>query len=582
MIPAWMRISLLIACWFCFIEASAQSTFVQTRERLLNNPAVQRGQVSWSFRDIASGQELDAHQSNKLMVPASVLKTFTTALALTKLQGTFAFETKVLVKGKIKRSSLRGDLMVMGSGDPSFGSGLAGSMPGDSVLAQISRMLSEAGIERIVGDLVIDPYALPYDHRVISPSWIWEDLGNYYGAGAFGLNWRNNEFTVTLEPAKNHDDSCRIASVSNWAKHLELVNKINSAYDTEEDVYLFSAPFSSKVFLSGVVKRRGETFTERGALPDPPLAFGLELREYLETHGVKVDGVVKIAAAETSNAQVWKVFRSPDLRALVSEVNQNSNNLFAECLGKKLGYAYSESGGDALERYLSEYKPEADLAMRFDDASGLSRKNRISTAFQSRFLRNQTHSTEFPYFLGSLPKAGEEGTLKSFRKIDQLRAKSGSMEGVRAYAGYFFDAANHWISFSVIFNQVPAKGSEQKELIATLLESASKHAFDLPFPYAPPGMLRDTILRLRPVLDMLERFNNPELYKDDERPDFPIKPEIVFQGEPDVYNPYWLVVVSVGNNKFTSRVRLRVHAQTRRIEQDLNNDSNWRVLTPGP
>ena len=88
-----MRISLLIACWFCFIEASAQSTFVQTRERLLNNPAVQRGQVSWSFRDIASGQELDAHQSNKLMVPASVLKTFTTALALTKLVWAFMLMT---------------------------------------------------------------------------------------------------------------------------------------------------------------------------------------------------------------------------------------------------------------------------------------------------------------------------------------------------------------------------------------------------------------------------------------------------------------------------------------------------------
>jgi hypothetical protein len=95
-------------------------------------------------------------------------------------------------------------------------------------------------------------------------------------------------------------------------------------------------------------------------------------------------------------------------------------------------------------------------------------------------------------------------------------------------------------------------------------------------------MLRDTILRLRPVLDMLERFNNPELYKDDDRPDLPIKPVIVFQGEPDVNNPYWLVVVSAGNNTFTSSIRLRVHAQTRRIEQDLNNDSNWRVLTPGP
>ena len=580
MLPFRIRFVFFLAGLFVGHRVSAQSNYIQVRERLLNNPAVQRGQVSWSLRDIASGQELDAYQSNKLMVPASVLKTFTTALALTRLQGTFAFETKVLVKGKIKRSSLRGDLMVIGSGDPSFGSGLAGSMPGDSVLAQITRMLSEAGIERIAGDLVIDPFAFPYDHRVVSPSWIWEDLGNYYGAGAFGLNWRNNEFTVTLEPAKNHDDSCRVASVSNWAKHLELVNKIISTYDAEEDVYLFSAPFSSKVFLSGTVKRRGETFTERGALPDPPLAFGLELKEYLEAHGVKVDGSIKVASAGTNDAQVWKVFRSPDLRALITEVNQNSNNLFAECLGKRLGYGYSESGGDALKRYLSEYRPEADLDMRFDDASGLSRKNRISTSFQSRFLRNQSRSIEFGYFLGSLPLAGEEGTLKSFRKINQLRAKSGSMEGVRAYAGYFFDAANHWISFSVIFNQVPAKGSEQKEMIADLLDAASKNAFILPFPFAPPVMLRDTVLRLKPVQEMLERVNDPEGYDSETRELLPFKPEIVFQGEPDVSNPYWRVLVSAGIDNRVMRLRFRIHAQTRRIEQELGGQEIWKEVKP--
>jgi len=576
-----MRISFFIGIFICFGHLiSAQTGYINVRERLLNNPAVQRGQVSWSFRDIASGQELDAFQSNKLMVPASVLKTFTTALALTRLQGTFAFETKLLVNGKIKRSHLRGDLMVIGGGDPSFGSGLAGSMPGDSVLAEIFRMLNEAGIERISGDLVIDPFALPYDHRVISPSWIWEDLGNYYGAGAFGLNWRNNEFTVSIEPAKSHDDSCRIASVSNWAKHLELVNKMSSAYDNEEDVYLFSAPFSSKVFLSGTVKCRGELFTERGALPDPPLAFGLELRDYLNSHGIEVEGNVKIQQANTQDAQVWKVFRSPDLRALIIEVNQNSNNLFAECLGKRLGYGYSESGGDALERYLSEYKPEADLDMRFDDASGLSRKNRISTSFQSRFLRNQTGSTEFPYFLGSLPLAGEEGTLKSFRKINQLRAKSGSMEGVRAYAGYFYDAASHWISFSVIFNQVPAKGSEQRELIADLLDAASKNAFTLPFPYAPPGMLRDTLLNLKPVREMLERVNNPEGYDSETQKRLPFKPNVVFRGEPDVSNPYWMVEVSAGIDNIGQRLRFRVHAQSRRIEQEVGGQENWKEMKP--
>ena len=141
---------------------SAQTTAVPTRyqtarKSITENPAFNRGDISWSFRDIETGQELDAYQSKKLLVPASTVKLFTTGVALQKLGNFFQFETLVMADGTIKKHQLKGDLIVQGSGDPSLGSGLAGSMTGDSVLYSILKMLKDSGITKIKGDLIIDP-----------------------------------------------------------------------------------------------------------------------------------------------------------------------------------------------------------------------------------------------------------------------------------------------------------------------------------------------------------------------------------------------------------------------------------------
>lgn len=563
---------LLISCLLETKCSKAQQVqdYLKLRESIVTNPAIQRGDISWSFRDIASGQELDFYQSKKLLTPASTLKLFTTGIAIEKLGIEFKYQTKIGIIGKHKNASIQGDLVIRGDGDPSFGSGLAGALSGDSVLAKIAKMLIDSGIEKIHGNIIIDPYKWPFDQSVVPNNWIWEDIGNYYGAGAWGLNWRANEFTIQFKPCKQSNDSVTAEIISPWARYLSLKSNVKCTSNEKRDVYVYSAPFSETIFAEGKAIAGTESFTERASLPNPPLAFGQELKTYLESLNIEIEGEVIIKESALKPVFLWLVIESPSLDNLVFETNQRSNNLFAECIGKQLSVNYLNEFnpvGSFLYNHLNDYKPEADVDMLLVDGSGLSRSNRISTSFMSRYLRNKTHIIRFPYFLKSIPITGEEGTMKSFPKINQLRAKSGSMEGVRAYAGYFFDANNHWIAFSMIANHIPLSQKETKTMMAELIEAASKNPFELPFKFAPASSIADTLLNLPEVLELKKRLDNlPEI---DKQSGEKLNRKVLyrFSGEPNIENPHFFVVIEGDNELIQSKLKYRFHAQTREIER---------------
>lgn len=572
---------------FCLLiqqqRAFGQSitSFPAVKESVLTSPAVARGQISWSFRDIASGQELDAHQSKLLMTPASTLKLLTTGTAIQTLGIEYTFSTSIGIIGKRKRSSIQGDLVVRGDGDPSFGSGLAGSLSGDSVLARIAKMLIDSGIEKVNGDIIIDAYKWPVDQSVIPRNWIWEDIGNYYGAGAWGFNWRANEFSIQFTPGKTTNDSVSAEIISPWARYLSLKSDVKCTSDERREVYVYSAPFSELIFAEGKSIAGSESFTERASLPNPPMAFGVELKAYLQSLDIEIEGEIVLKNTRNSPFRKWMSIQSPTLDELVFETNQRSNNLFAECIGKELAKNYFDQDhpvGRFLEHTLNEYKPEADIDMKLVDGSGLSRNNRVSTSFMSRYLRNKTTITRFPYFLKSIPLSGEEGTMRSFTKINQLRAKSGSMEGVRAYAGYFFDANNHWISFSMVANNIPLSQKETKTMMANLLESASKYAFELPFKYASPSTAGDTIRMLPEVMLRQKSLDElPEITAETGEKMNKTQ-HIRFVGEPDLENPYFMVFVEADSSLNLSRFIYRMHAQTRKLERKNVSQNTWETV----
>jgi serine-type D-Ala-D-Ala carboxypeptidase/endopeptidase (penicillin-binding protein 4) len=106
-------------------------------------------------RDMDSGEELFAARENVVRIPASVEKLFTTSSALLRLGPSRTLQTNaVAAPGAIVEPGgvLRGDLMLVGGGDPFFGEGSGAS-------ARLARSVYAAGIRRVAGSIVGDESA---------------------------------------------------------------------------------------------------------------------------------------------------------------------------------------------------------------------------------------------------------------------------------------------------------------------------------------------------------------------------------------------------------------------------------------
>lgn len=454
---------------------SQSDNFKSASQTFINSKEYQSGQVSWAFIDVKSGEILSSYQADKLQIPASTVKIFTAAMILKKLGSESTFKTEVFLNGQIKKNKLIGDVIVKGSGDPSFGSGLAGSMTGDSILSKITNALMNLGIERISGNVIIDPFILPYDYTVIPRKYIWEDIGNYYGAASWGLNWRNNEYTVEFNTDYSAKDSVSAKISSPWANHLNLKCDVELTKESPEDIYLYGGPFEFSVFAKGKIQEGAGVSRERGALPNPPYAFGKELIHFLKTSKIDLDGELIIETTPNQKLDTLCIIESPKVAELIREIQFSSNNLFAESLAKIVSdYKSNEyPSGKQLTEWISKYCMKEKNTALLVDGSGLSRNNLITSILQAEFLSKMANdSSIFKTYYESFPQSGKEGTVKSLPYIPGMRIKSGSMSNVRAYCGYMPRRSNDLIAFSIIINNVRLPSETIKNHIVELLKSA--------------------------------------------------------------------------------------------------------------
>ncbi len=569
-------------------QSVSSNNFEKVKKEILDNPNIQKGNVSWCFRDIKSGQIVEEHDSKKYMIPASTLKLFTTAAAL-QLGTEFKFENKVLYLGEIKKGKLNGNLIVKGNGDPSFGSGKAGALSGDSVLFYIYKTLTDSNIKKIKGNIVIDPFYFEYNSTVIPNAWQWEDIGNYYGAGAYGLNWRGNQFEINIKGGVQSYDSVSYTIQKPFDKFITIENNLKTTLNSDKSsVTIFGAPFNNNLTAQGEVDGSSEKFTVSAALPNPPLNFGQELFNYLKEKGIEIDG--EILVEKTNSGYSLITFNSPPMREIIKEINFNSNNLFAECVAKNLRLGYisgsaSENYSKNLSAFVFNSLSKKDSSFQITDGSGLSRTNLVTTRMQTDFLRTQSQGTWFGYYLGSIPKGGEEGTVKYLPKMRDFRVKSGSINKVKAFAGYMLDSSGKQMSFSLIFNHIPLKNAELNKISANLLSAAGSNNFELPLKAFGTYLYRDTLEKFPEIIAAKEEIKkHPELYfskEEIETKRISEKFEYIFRGEPDVETPYFTVTAEAGGELYQIKLKYRIHAETRFAERWNTVKNEWEMICWG-
>lgn len=455
----------------------SQNKFDEPVKILLQQPDYKNASVGICVQDLETGDNLFGLNDEKLMIPASTMKLITSATALELLGADYRFETKIGYIGETeKNNSLKGNLVIIGSADPVLGSEHFWEYYFNEHFLKVwAQKIKSAGISNVEGDLVLDGSV--YDSEKIPTTWVWEDIGNYYGAGANAFTVYDNMFRITFRSPKKEGKPTRIISLNPKIEGLEIVNEVLSADNNSDNAYVFGSPLDKKRVIRGTIPRNRKAFTIKAAIHNPEEILARELIGYLAKEGVFISGKIRFAKVNKKDFQTVFIQQSPILAEIIKVLNYESINLIAEHLLKqiaveKTGVGSREKGIEIVKDFWQSKGISTEYIF-MEDGSGLSHFNAVSPKFFTdvlNFMANKSSNKKA--FLNSLPTAGK-GTLSRFNSNlfpqNTLKAKSGSMTRTRCYSGYLKLDSGKRVSFSIMVNHFSGSHSKLVGEIEKLL-----------------------------------------------------------------------------------------------------------------
>jgi D-alanyl-D-alanine carboxypeptidase/D-alanyl-D-alanine-endopeptidase (penicillin-binding protein 4) len=445
---------LSVSVWGQDMQVEDKSEIIQQAvDAVVADPSFAQAIVGICVMD-SEGNVLAGSNQEKMLIPASNMKLFSTGAALHVLGPEYCFETTVAHDGVIEDGVLKGNLFVIGGGDPTLGSKDSIAVPLERTFAVWEKLLRDAGVRRIEGSIVGD--GRYFEGPAEEPTWLWNDIGTYYGAGVTGLMFYENmqSFSVSAGPS--------VGAPVNIRPHYPECPWMDFRYacstgtaGTGDLLYMYTSDLAPVAEIRGTfaVDRAAKRVDCANKFPEYTCAH--YFAEYLRRKGIpcsegagdfrlKTDWMPE---TEPGGMTVLGSSFSPSLDRIVFETNHASNNVFAETLFRSLGKVlHSSACYDSSYVAINDAFTELGLAemkgIRIQDGSGLSRQNLVSAEALCRFLYTMGDSPAFEYFLESLPSPGFTGTLEYNMKgqpeslRSRIKVKSGSMTGVRCYSGY--------------------------------------------------------------------------------------------------------------------------------------------------
>jgi len=458
------KILLLIFSFFIFRAFYAQ--IPSGLHDFLAEKNLAHAAISLKAIDLNSKKVIVSYNENMSLAPASNLKLVTTATALETLGSRFHFETPLFYDGYIRQDTLHGNLYIKGTGDPTLGSEFN---PDDkeNFLKEWLNAINRVGIRKISGNIVVLDQLFGYNG--LSPKWLWEDAGNYYAPGIYGVSVFDDMYHVYLQ-SYAADSLTKVLYIEPKINNLQLINEVKASIDSSDDSFCSGLPFSYEVRLYGTIPANRSSFAVKGAIPDPGLFLANYFKAYLQKNGVTVEGeatTYRLYPVVPTDMKLLSVIRSVDLASIVKTTNVWSNNQYAEHLYKILTVL------DSID--IPEYWQKKGLdskALFMYDGSGTSPQDAVSTRFLIdllTYMDKQSKNSEV--FYQSLPIAGRTGTVASFLKNSSLegkaRLKSGSISNVQSYSGYIESKGKRY-AVSLIINNFTGKRNELHKEIERL------------------------------------------------------------------------------------------------------------------
>ena len=432
-----------------------QFAFAQTPDEILNKTINQEvfkdARLGIYVKNLSSDQSIISYNSDKLLAPASILKIATAAAALSTFGPDHRFTTSLYLIGEVNQGVLYGDVVIKGSGDPSFQSRMKSSITIDRLADDVLEELNNKGISCVYGRVVVDAsyFSLP----AVPSGYMQEDVANYYGAGAFGFNIQENAYEIKLHRSKGGGVS--VSGFDSLAVDFITIDVQAKGYS--DQAYAYFHPTDGGIHVTGSIPIGTGDFKIKGALKNPP-KYAADLLEQI----LKVKGIEFQDAADAiwmpyvlKNEIIFKnEYHSPPLIDILEPVLHKSNNVFAEVLYRHIIRADDKKAKDFLL-----------------DGSGLSPENRISAKQLMVELSSIESSIYFDDFLSVMPKNGLDGTVRSVvkNKPGSIYVKSGSISGVRSYMGFRKTASGDWIGFVCMANDLTAPGAQTRKAWETML-----------------------------------------------------------------------------------------------------------------
>ncbi len=450
---------------------ASRSGLAAFTDSLINAPMFRSAHWGVLIVDPVRGDTLYSRNAGKLFVPASNTKLVTGAVALAQLGAEYRFTTRILGSAH-QQGVMPGNLVVVGRGDPS----VSDSLSGDAMipLRELADSLYLLGIRRVSGRLMAGGNAFTGDS--LGEGWAWDDLDEGYAAPVDELLFNEGFVRVTVFGGARPGSPVRVR-IAPGAGVLTL-GRVDVT--TDRDCCMLRSRVRQSLDVRGVRPvlhltgsvRAGDSVTVGVALRNTNTAYLDAFAVALAGRGITVDGGVAMdTTADTAGLVTLATRTSPPLRAMLAAFQKPSQNQIGEVLLRtlgleKTGVGSADSGLVVVRRQLSEWGIDSSAAV-LRDGSGLSRHNFLAPEAVVRLLAVLQSRADFEAFYLALPVGGVDGTLRE-RMVNtsatgNVRAKTGTLDRVRALSGFVTTADGHTLLFSILANNhtVPTREVER-------------------------------------------------------------------------------------------------------------------------
>ena len=444
---------------------SVEGRLREAMESLEKDSSMRHAIVSLCVADAGTGAVLFERNSQVGLAPASCQKLFTSVAALDMLGPAYRYVTRIGYKGKIAGGILHGDIVLGGSGDPTLGSWRYDSTKEEVVLARWMRAIRSAGIAGYDGRIFSGDG--PWGTDAVPSGWIWEDIGNYYGAGAWALNWHENQYDVRLLSGRTVGEPVTILNRLDLERtlNLTLFNELTTGpAGSGDNAYIYLPPHGDVAFLRGTAPLQKEERVISGSMPWPAGQACTQLGELLRKEGILS---AHLTDAGIGMDTIWiGESVSPPLDSINYWFLRKSINLYGEALIKtlalqKTGVASTDSGVSVLQDFWGRHGVDRE-ALHIIDGSGLSPQNRVTTDALVKVLQYARSRPWYPSFYKSLPV------------FNGMHMKSGSIGGARSFSGYQTGGDGKEYVFSIIVNNYNGSSAEAVRRLYQVLDELKK------------------------------------------------------------------------------------------------------------